>query len=99
MTNLSREMKKRLDSVGFSFPDYEQSPNLGMVYFYQEDEYVIGGFCNTEYSKMDQEVINNGDWLPDSYQLMQWLQQCGFDVAIQWNSRECRFYISPLLIK
>lgn len=94
MTYITLDTKKRLEAAGFSFPDYEEFLNLGMVYSYQEDEYVIGGFCNSEYSQKDEEVYQHGDWLPDSNQLLQWLQQCGFDISVRWNAQECSFYIS-----
>lgn len=80
MTYITLEIKKKLDSVGFSFQDYERFLNVGMVYSYQEDEYIVGGFCNAEFSQTDKEVTSNGEWLPDSHQLFRWLQQCGFDV-------------------
>ena len=94
MTNITLETKRKLESVGFSFPDYESFLNFGMVYSYQEDEYVVGGFCGTEFSQTDKEVASNGEWLPDSHQLFQWLQQCGFDVSVRWGADDCRFYIS-----
>ena len=94
MTNITLETKRKLESVGFSFPDYERFLNLGMVYSYQEDEYVVGGFCNAEFSQIDEEAVQNGEWLPDSHQLLQWLQQCGFDVSMQYSACECQFRIS-----
>ena len=94
MRNITLETKRKLESVGFSFSDYERFLNLGMVYSYQEDEYVVGGFCNTEFSQTDEEVVQNGEWLPDSDQLFQWLQQCDFDVSVRWGAEDGRFYIS-----
>lgn len=94
MTYITLETKRKLNSVGFSFPDYEKFLNLGMVYSYQRNEYVIGGFTDSKYSHLDEEVVQNGDWLPDSHQLLQWLQQCGFDISIRWDALECVFSIS-----
>ena len=65
-----------------------------MVFSYQEDEYVVGGFCNTDFNSTDKEVAQKGEWLPDSHQLFQWLQQCDFDVSVSLNAQESRFYLS-----
>lgn len=94
MNYISLETKKRMESVGFSFADYEKFLNLGMIYSYHNDEYVIGGFCNNNFTEMDEIVSQNGEWLPDNFQLLQWLQQCGFDVSILWKHEESVFYIS-----
>ena len=94
MTYISLETKKKLESVGFSFPDYEKFLNLGMIYSYKDDEYVIGGFCSNNFTETDEVVSQNGEWLPDCFQLLQWLQQCGFDVSILWKNEESCFYIS-----
>lgn len=94
MTYISLETKKKMERVGFSFADYEEFLNLGMIYSYQNDEYVIGGFCNNSFTEMDKIVSQNGEWLPDSFQLLQWLQQCRFDVSILWKHEESIFCIS-----
>lgn len=99
MTYISLMTKRKLDSVGFSFPDYEEFLNLGMVYAYQDDEYFIGGFCRNDFTETDRRVSENGEWLPDCDQLLRWLQQCSFDVSIQWNNEESRYNISATQVE
>lgn len=98
MTYISLEMKRKLKNVGFCFPDYEDFLNSGMIFSYQDDEYIIGGFCNADFSPTDKEIAQKGEWLPDCHQLLQWLQQCHFDISISWDMQESRFYLSAIYL-
>lgn len=76
---------EELKKIGFQFPDYEHFCEAGMTYWYNKKEYVIGGFWDQKQTAFDHEVAENGVWLPDSEQLMEWLQRNDFDVIIHWN--------------
>ena len=73
-----REMK----AVGFSYPDYEHFLNYGMLYYYHDDEYFIGGYSDGDFSDLDKEVTQQGEWLPEATQLLEWLTNTDFKVSI-----------------
>ena len=85
MSNITAETMKKLISVGFSFPQYEHLANCGMMFFYEDEEYTIGGFSEHSLSKKDFEVAQNGVWLPDENHLMLWLKLVGFSFKITWE--------------
>lgn len=64
-----------------------------MLYFYHDDEYVIGGNSLADFSEQDRLVSQQGCWLPDDSQLLKWLQETDFDVSIQWDSEERYFHV------
>lgn len=76
---------RKLQSVGFSYPEYEHFLNIGMLYFYHNDEYLIGGFTEGTFSEQDKEVAQKGDWLPEAAQLLAWLRNTEFDVTVSVN--------------
>ena len=93
MGNITFNTMLKLKSVGFAYPDYEHYLNKGMLYFYRDDEYLIGGNSLAGFSENDQLASQQGCWLPDDSQLLKWLQETEFDVLIQWNSAERYFHI------
>jgi len=76
----------KMKTVGFSYPEYEHFLNYGMVYYYLEDEYIIGGPCDADFSEQDRKVAQEGVWLPDTTQLLSWLDACLITYKIHWNS-------------
>lgn len=80
---ITYQMMQELRNVGFSFPAYENFINLGMVFYYKDDEYYVGGFCNSEYSETDLTAGQKGCWLPTESELLEWLHLTDFDVNIQ----------------
>ena len=74
MNYITHCMMKKLKEAGFSFPFYEQHMNVGMIYYYQNNEYFIGGFCCSEYSALDKLAANKGCWLPTEAELLEWLE-------------------------
>jgi len=87
------ETMQELISVNFSFPDYEHFLNLGMVYYYCGEEYVIGGFNSDEFTETDKKIAKEGCWLPDSMQLLEWLELVGFDVVIRFDASDRYFRV------
>lgn len=94
MNCITYHMMQQLRAVGFSFPDYEHCLNLGMVFYYNNDEYYIGGFGNSEYSKLAIVAAREGCWLPSEDQLLEWLYLVGFDVDIHLTSDLMRFRVT-----
>ena len=82
MDNITINTLRELKAVGFSYPEYEHLLNLGMLYFYQNDEYQIGGSCGADFTEQDQIIAQQGEWLPDSSQLLDWLGNTDFSVNI-----------------
>lgn len=71
-----------MKAVGFSYPEYEHLLNHGMMFYYNDDEYFIGGFSNGAFSDMDKEVVQQGEWLPEAAQLLEWLTNTDFKFNI-----------------
>ena len=82
MDNITVNTLRDLKAVGFSYPEYEHELNFGMLYFYHDDEYQIGGFCPDDFTEQDRIVAQQGEWLPDSSQLLEWLGNTDFSVNI-----------------
>ena len=77
---------RQLQSVGFSYPDYEHHLNFGTVYGWRGSAYRIGGWEDGELSETDRQAAAEGLWLPDSSQLLSWLKGCGFTVSMQLDA-------------
>lgn len=73
---------RKMKAVGFSYPDYEHFLNYGMLYYYHGDEYFIGGYAAGDFSELDKEVAQQGEWLPEAMQLLEWLTNTDFKVNI-----------------
>ena len=84
---------QELKNVNFRFPAYEHFLNYGMWYYYQGDEYVIGGNSLSVFSAMDRLVARDGCWLPTDSQLLQWLALVKIDVCIRLDAGEQRYHI------
>lgn len=80
MDYITIDTLRKLQEVGFSYPEYEHFLNIGMLFFIDGDEYLIGG-CGDVFTERDEEVAKHGEWLPDATQLLSWLKNTGFVVA------------------
>ncbi len=80
---------KKLQAVGFSYPDYEHFLNQGMLFYYQDDEYRIGGFSKDDFTEQDKIVAEQGEWLPEASQLLAWLKNTDFRVTISMDETSC----------
>ena len=52
------------------------------AFYYNDEEYFIGGFSNNTFSDLDKEVAQQGEWLPEAAQLLEWLTNTDFKVTI-----------------
>lgn len=77
---------QKLQSVGFTYPEYEHCLNHGMLFYYNGDEYTIGGFTMDSFSALDEEVAKHGQWLPYSSHLFKWLEYTDFTVSVLTDS-------------
>ena len=82
MDYITIETLRKMKASGFSYPEYEHFLNYGMLYYYHHDEYFIGGYSAGEFSDLDREVAQNGEWLPEATQLLEWLAINDFTVNI-----------------
>ncbi len=86
-------MMEKLLSVGFRFEDSEghlESP--GNVFFYNGVEHTIGGsWDGSPISEKDKIIARDGLWLPDTDQLMLWLEWHDISVNISYSSED-RYY-------
>lgn len=76
---------KKMQAAGFSYPDYEHFLNQGMLFYYQNDEYRIGGFSKDDFTEQDKIVAEQGEWLPEASQLLAWLKNTDFRVTISMD--------------
>ena len=82
MDYITIDTLRKMRAVGFTYPEYEHLLNYGMLFYYNDDEYVIGGFSNDTFSDLDKEVARQGEWLPEATQLLEWLTNTDFKVDI-----------------
>ena len=82
MEYIAIDTLRKMKAVGFTYPDYEHLLNYGMLFYYNNDEYFIGGFSNDNFSDLDKEVAQQGEWLPEAAQLLEWLTNTDFTVTI-----------------
>ena len=73
---------KELYSLGFSYRHYQMNIHKGMVYYYEEAEWVIGGNVDAELSQLDKKIAQEGIWLPSEMHLVEWLVDNGFVFSI-----------------
>ena len=78
---------RKLKKAGFSYPDYEHFLNKGMVYYYQDNEYFIGGRTFDSFTEFDKAAARDGEWLPEACQLLSWLRNTDFkvDISVEGN--------------
>ena len=82
MDYITIDTLRKMKSVGFAYPEYEHFLNYGMLFYYNNDEYFIGGFSSDTFSDLDKEVAKQGEWLPEAAQLLEWLSNTDFRVDI-----------------
>ena len=95
--SITYEMMKELCKVGFCFENFEkafQDPIccIGETFYYNGKEYFIGDYDCSAISENDIEVIKNGTWLPNTDELMMWLQSKEIDVTIKYSDDDTYFY-------
>jgi len=88
MDYITIDTLRKMKAVGFSYPDYEHFLNYGMLYYYHNDEYFIGGYSNGNFSDQDREVAQQGEWLPEAVQLLEWLTNTDFKVSISIDDEQ-----------
>ena len=44
MDYITIDTLRKMKAVGFTYPEYEHFLNYGMLFYYNDDEYFIGGF-------------------------------------------------------
>lgn len=82
MDYITIDTLKKMRAVGFTYPEYEHFLNFGMLFYYNDEEYFVGGFSNDTFSELDKEAALNGEWLPEAAQLLEWLTNTDFKVTI-----------------
>ena len=83
--NLTYDMMLKLQSVGFEFKQFEHECSPGMVYYYDNKEYTIGGaWDGTSCSVHEQKIARDGIWLPNEGDLARWLELTNHDIEIKY---------------
>lgn len=84
--NLTYDMITKLKSVGFTFEQFEHLCSPGMTYYYEDNEYTIGGaWDSTPCSENDQKVAREGTWLPGEGDLARWLELTNHNIEIKYE--------------
>ena len=94
MSYITYETMQELKAAGFGFPAYEHALRLGMIYYYQNNEYFIGGNLTSEYTETDKIVAQEGCWLPTADQLLEWFALVEVDLSIQLDAPDRCYYIT-----
>jgi hypothetical protein len=76
--NITINVAKELYNLGFSYKHYEQNIHKGMVYYYHNYEWVIGGNMDEEVSDADRKIVAEGIWLPSEIHLIEWITDNDF---------------------
>lgn len=71
-----------LYDLGFSYRHYQKNPQKGMIYYYNDTEWVIGGCVDEALTDSDKAIIANGIWLPSEIHFIEWLHDNEFVFAI-----------------
>ena len=64
---------------------FQQSLSKGMVYYYDNNEWVIGGNANEPITDFQEKIVKNGIWLPSENHLIEWLLDNDFTFSIVNN--------------
>lgn len=95
--HITYEMMKTLRDAGFYFENFEKGLKdplccIGEMFYYNGREYKIGVTDDSTITESHIEVIKNGTWLPDTDELMMWLQSKEVDVVIRYSDEDMYFY-------
>ncbi|MGI6248970.1 MAG: hypothetical protein ACOYJX_06165 [Acutalibacteraceae bacterium] len=80
--NITISVAEELYKLGFTYRHYQKNFHKGMVFYYNEIEWVLGGDLEEDITEFDKEIIEKGTWLPSEIHLIEWLQDNGFAIAI-----------------
>lgn len=80
--NITIFTAQELYSLGFTYHHYQNHIHKGMVFYYNDSEWILGGNVDEDLSKFDMELTQKGTWLPSEWHLLEWLQENDFVFAI-----------------
>lgn len=80
--NITIFTAEELYAMGFSFKHYSENVHRGMVYYYNDEEWIIGGRCDADFTDDDMKIISDGIWLPSQEHLLEWLEDNDFVYSI-----------------
>lgn len=80
--NVTVYVASELFSLGFTYNFYQNNPQKGMIYHYNNAEWIIGGSCDSDFTQEDLKIIKEGVWLPSVNYLLEWLTDNDFVFAI-----------------
>ena len=83
--NISIMVAQELYDLGFSYRHYKEHISKGMVYYYDNNEWVIGGNANEPITDFQEKIVKNGIWLPSENHLIEWLLDNDFTFSIVNN--------------
>ena len=83
--NININQAEELYKLGFTFKHYQENIHKGMVFYYNNNELIIGGNSQEDLSDSDLEVVRNGIWLPSSWHLFEWLRNNDFAFYIKYE--------------
>lgn len=80
--NVTVFVANELFSLGFTYKFYQNNPVKGMMYYYNDTEWIIGGSCEGDLTQEDLKVVKGGVWLPSVDHLLEWLVDNEFVFSI-----------------
>lgn len=76
---------EKLRKAGFSFKRWDNYFEPGMVFWYDQHEWVVGGRVFGKKIDLPDKVKQEGIWLPDAWHLELWLTENDFDFTIRYT--------------
>ena len=90
--NITVDLIRKMKKAGFSDPQRDKKCAMGTAYYYQGREYIIGRSPNGKITDFDREVAEKGEWLPNQFDLFEWLYYTDFKVTVIFGEEHI-FYV------
>jgi hypothetical protein len=80
--NINIFLANELYALGFTYHHYQEHFHKGMVFQYDNSEWVLGGNKDENLTEQDIKIIDDGVWLPSVAHLIEWLQENSFRFSV-----------------
>jgi len=96
--NTSIGMIEKLRKYGFVFPRFDNETQKGMVFWYDNQEWLEGGRFLSDKPSLPSKVLDNGVWLPSDEHLFMWLEYNSFDYSVFYKDKLFSFIAFDIVL-
>ncbi len=90
---LSESDAQILKDLGFERPYFEKVEPFD-VYSYKGEHYSVGGKMHTrDKFLLSEEILENGIWIPNAYDLLQWFEKRELNLVINLNHKNLNYKV------